>query len=618
MAYVKILWRKDANALIRYCADGLEQSDAVDSEGCPPEEEGAKQSLEAIRSLHNYDEGYQAAHVIQSWSPEESKKLTQKEVNQMGMELATKYFEGHQFLVYTHSHDGHLHNHIVVSTFNADTGKRITNKKRHLYKLREHNDQICRAHGLSVIENQAHNRNNKLPEIAKRIENYRGSSYLFDMKQKADFARSYSTNYAEYAGILKEFGIQVRIKEKDITYYYPGKEKGKRGDKLGDVYHKSGLEEAFKKNDTQFAARPELKATLHADLSTFKTQGRHDFHPTSEVLQKSGSFQNLKDKNYGAFQKTSRKAGADRAHPGDADLAQSIIPIQEIRKARTANIPKYCEKHKIPLLVNEKGETVLKDRNHIVVADHNWTNRKNQTKGTLIEFVASHHNMTFLQAIAHINDNPRLLLLEKHFGEQKRNYTSFHIPKPETMDFKKSLGQVESFLKAFGTNSKIAPKLLSSGQVQVHKDGLIRLFPKDRSDGAFEYSQGPNQQWTKVKRGEVHSPFYSSRGTGSSATIFTDPFSFMKKRGADLFSNYKRNEGILVLMEPNSHAVDLFVGSNNHIKKLQFVAPEKHVHTQAEIDFFNNLKARYSKLGIGLEFTSFEKALSKKGPELSI
>jgi hypothetical protein len=91
---------------------------------------------------------------------------------------------------------------------------------------------------------------------------YNRSSYLNDLAQKADFARQYATNLPEYQEALFAFGIRVRMTEKNITYFYPGRDKGKRGSKLGKNYDKEGIDTALRKNRELYQGRPELRAAM--------------------------------------------------------------------------------------------------------------------------------------------------------------------------------------------------------------------------------------------------------------------------------------------------------------------------------------------------------------------
>lgn len=126
MAYVKVKYHPAASQLIKYVFSEKKPDDPAHGENCPAEEEGAKGVFQAIREHFNAKDGIQAIHVIQSWGPDESKKLTAEHINKMGQDLASRYFEGHQYLVVTHTHAEHRHNHIIVNSVHMDTGKRIT------------------------------------------------------------------------------------------------------------------------------------------------------------------------------------------------------------------------------------------------------------------------------------------------------------------------------------------------------------------------------------------------------------------------------------------------------------------------------------------------------------
>lgn len=109
-------------------------------------------------------------------------------------------------------------------------------------------DGLCKEHGLSIIGEKALDRRARMPEKVQQMARFRKESYILDTMQKADCARTYATSYSDYVGILSELGVPVRVENKNITYFYPGRDRGKRGDKLGPKYDKDGLEAAFKSN----------------------------------------------------------------------------------------------------------------------------------------------------------------------------------------------------------------------------------------------------------------------------------------------------------------------------------------------------------------------------------
>ncbi|MGK5083114.1 relaxase/mobilization nuclease domain-containing protein [Bdellovibrionota bacterium FG-1] len=617
MAYVKVAYRKNADSLIKYVFKEKAPDDPAHGEDCPPNEQGAKNAFEAVRDLHKVKEGIQALHVIQSWSPEESKKLTAEHMNKMGQELAGRYFEGHQYLVVTHTHDDHHHNHIVVNSTHTDTGKRVTNKKKHLYKLRDISDNICRENGLSVIDGEAKQRRENMPDRAQKIDRYNGNSYIRAMKDKAQFARHYATNFDEYAGYLDALGVHLRIKDKTITYFYEDKAKGKRGDKLGREFTKEGLGDAFKRNHELFSARPELRARIRSEFERASGAGRSTLGASGGVLLDGRDDARHRPNDVQAYTKSSRAYG-DRSTPSDDKLRNSIIPIEAIRHARTANILEYCVRNKIGLMTNERGKRALQGRPHVELEETTWTNTRNKTKGTAIELVATHGNLTYLQSIAKINNTPSLLELETHFGPASRKFTSFHVPRRHEAAYPAAIERLGRFLTSFGTNPGVGEALLMSDQARVRRNGAIRLYPKGDNKNSLEFVEDEFEKWQPKRRGRFKTPFHSSRGSGETVVLFTDPKQYIQKRGKELFADRKRNDGILVLMEPNEDRVADYLKSNPHVKTIEIVTTSPSKPAQGELDFFGNLKSKLTGLEVKVHFTGQERALTRRGLELSI
>jgi hypothetical protein len=254
----------------------------------------------------------------------------------------------------------------------------------------------------------------------------------------------------------------------------------------------------------------------------------------------------------------------------------------------------------------------------MIVSDTEWKNKKNRTNGSLIELASAHKDLTFLQAIAQINRNPRLLLLEQHFGEKKHKCKSFYIPKHESVDIAKSLGGLSKLLSQSGASPKTAGVLLNRQQAQVGKKGVIRLFGMGDSKGTLEFSPDDNGQFQKKSQGKISAPFFNERGSSSRATVFTDPFTFMQTRGVDPFKARSQGHSVLALLEPSKDLLDQFVAGNPHVKSLHFVAPIGRGFDKSELDFFNILQSRYKPYGITIETRGLDKSLSRPGPDLGI
>jgi hypothetical protein len=539
----------------------------------------------------------EAYHVIQSWNSQESKKLSPEEFNMMGRNLAETQFPDHPYVVRTHVETGKTHNHIYVSPWKSQGGPKVENKKRLLYSLREKSDALCKARGLSVIDGLAKERQTRLPEKVQAIAKFRGNSWIFDLTQKADFARAYATSYDQYASFLGGLGVTVQVEKKNITYFYSEKARGKRGSKLGTQYDKKGLEQAFKSNDEKFARIPGLMDQVRG-LATQAATGKDSQNAaTKALLSLPNTTYDRGQKDYAVYSKTSR-AGRPQKFAHELDVSQSVIPVEQLRKARNTSILSYCKNNSIQLERTDDGKQTLKGRSFVDVSEFEWVNKRNNTKGSLIEFVAAHKNMTFLQSVAEINGNKRLLLLEQHLGEIKRSYTSFHIPKEKQLAKLDSLVRIGHLLSHYGADPKHASTLFNSGQAQVHADGSIRLFGKDDEGGAFEFSECKGEKWKRSKTGAFTKPFFTVSTNSSKATIYLDLFAFLKSEGKHALWSGKPRQDVIALMEPDSKLIDRHLAANRQITQIEIFTDGTAKRGSVEMDFFNNLKSNFANFGI--------------------
>ena len=94
-------------------------------------------------------EGRQFYHFVQSFVATDA--LTPQKANAIGLELAQREFPDFE-VVATHLDTSHIHNHLVVNSVSCETGRKLHQSTDDLPKHRQTNDEICAAHGLSVLE----------------------------------------------------------------------------------------------------------------------------------------------------------------------------------------------------------------------------------------------------------------------------------------------------------------------------------------------------------------------------------------------------------------------------------------------------------------------------------
>jgi len=589
MAYVKTRFSHDAKAKLRYVTKERAERDVSDSEGCSVET--AADNFEAVRQLFNREGGNECLHIVQSWDAKESALKTPEEFNAIGKRLASELYPGHQFVIRTHTDQGHIHNHIVLNTVNSETGKRIQNKKSVIQMTRNYSDKLCLENGLSVIDSRDLGQKAHLPFKVQQMVRFNRPSYLYDIVQKADFARQYATHMNEYQEILGAFNITTRVTEKTISYFYPGREKGKRGSKLGKRYDKEGLASAFERNEGMCLARPEARNELTSLIRQIK-QGKAVSIPAPERVGASPT----------------APPRPPRPTPSEEALKNSPLSSSEIRRAKWISIARYCEMNRIELKENAQGKKVLKGREHIVVGEDDFRNTRNGTRGTLIDFVAAHKSKTYLQAIADLNHNPKLLLLEEHMGVAKRNYNSFYFPKESRLEWKGAANHLGSLMREYGLSEKLGQSLHEKGYLQVSHKGIIRLFPERDDSGAIEFEK-EGLFWKRKPIGNPSKPFFkTSRGNIKHAVIYTDPIFFLQKMGENLFyKNFKFD--VLCLMGSDRYALDQHLVANPNIKSVHFIGlSEKQ---KEDLDFFGNLKKSCGPLGIELHRAKSDEELSR-------
>ena len=95
-------------------------------------------------------DGRQFYHFVQSFA--EDDPITPAEANAIGLELAQREFPGFEVVIATHVDTSHIHNHLVVNSVSYVDGKKLHQSADDLLAHRQANDEICLAHGLSILE----------------------------------------------------------------------------------------------------------------------------------------------------------------------------------------------------------------------------------------------------------------------------------------------------------------------------------------------------------------------------------------------------------------------------------------------------------------------------------
>ena len=584
MPIVKQSWVKTREALEKYLAkDRDAETVTTASDGLPDE------MASAIRDEHEkFGRNVKnlALTIIQSWPEKESDLFPPEKYNEMGQELAKRIAPGHLSWVVTHTEKSHIHNHIVICSVNSETGQMFKNKKSELRKLHEANNSIARENGFSVLEPKTRAFEAKLPQNAKSMVARGKKSWLFDLIQKADFARAASTGFDEYVSTLDGLGVRARVEEKNISYLYGDHKKAIRGKSLGTKFNKTGLMKAFKENDERFAKDPSLRDRIRTDLGAAFDGKGNSLGTQSHLLLESASYPGLGKKDYSRYTKVDRRRpGAEP--PAIFDEHGGILH-QELKKAKSVSILNYCKENKIQTTQNDKGHTVLRGKDFVVLNDSTWKNTKNGTQGTIVDFVAIHDEVNYLHAVAKINRNPRLLLLEPAMGEYKRGYQAFYIPKPKEASPTQAKHSLARLLKSRGANEGAADALLKMKNVRVGVDASV-LFTDEKGQSALEFKEEPDGKWRTKRHGKSSGAFLERIGSSKKMLVFRDPFDFalFHEKGAAPPSG---GASLFVMFDDSSkHRLDEVLALHSHIQEIHLAqsAPRGAQKERSEVHEMN-------------------------------
>ena len=228
--------------------DEDEQLAYISGYNCIPEQ--ANESFLATQKIFGHEpDGVRFYHFVQSFKIGEN--ISPQEANEIGMELA-KIFENREAIVATHIDKDHLHNHIVVCSYDLESGLKLHYNQFFLSDLRQKSDEICQAHGLNVLKK--YNPNVKSQRLGQK--EYRaamnGNSWKMALRVAIDFCMTRAKNKDEFQREMKKFGYDMvwTPERKYITYIcltQGGKERKVRDIKLNDEkYLKENMEHEFR------------------------------------------------------------------------------------------------------------------------------------------------------------------------------------------------------------------------------------------------------------------------------------------------------------------------------------------------------------------------------------
>ncbi|MBT2281212.1 relaxase/mobilization nuclease domain-containing protein [Priestia megaterium] len=242
MATIKLSTTKNANALLKYAEKRAEVSNSLDCDV-----DYVRNQFKATREIWGKNAGIQAHHIIQSFKPDE---VDPQQANEIGLQLAEKMAKGYEVAVYTHTDKDHIHNHIVINAVNYEDGRKFhAHGQEAIDRFREASDELCKEHGLSVVEERSADVRYTLAEqsLVQKGE----FSWKDEIRRAIDQAKEQTASFEEFQERLKEQGVQATLRGKNITYEHLESNKKVRGTKLGLAYEKETILHGFERQVTR-------------------------------------------------------------------------------------------------------------------------------------------------------------------------------------------------------------------------------------------------------------------------------------------------------------------------------------------------------------------------------
>ena len=194
----------------------------------------------ATKKIYGKDNGFFFYHYAQSFSPKE--KITPEQAHEIALEFAEKAWSGHEVLVTTHCDREHIHSHFVINSVGFESGKKLRQSPSKLKQLRKLSDEICIAHGFSVLQPYQGGKNSMSSrEYRARL---RGNSWKEKLANDIDKAMEFSGSKDEFIRNMSILGYHMTWSDerKYLTFHCPNG-KSCRDIKLhDDKYLKDNIE----------------------------------------------------------------------------------------------------------------------------------------------------------------------------------------------------------------------------------------------------------------------------------------------------------------------------------------------------------------------------------------
>ena len=196
------------------------------------------------RAMHRKESPVWFYHYVQSFAP--SERVTGELAHEIAKLFAARAWPESEVLIATHIDREHIHSHFIVNSVCYGSGKMLRQGPGTLARLRPISDELCAAHGLSVLPRQE----TKTQGLGAR--EYRsatkGESWKFRLMNTIDECMKYAADKDAFVSLMMSDGYAVRWESgrKYITYTTPDGMKCRDNKLHEEKYCKEAMEHEFR------------------------------------------------------------------------------------------------------------------------------------------------------------------------------------------------------------------------------------------------------------------------------------------------------------------------------------------------------------------------------------
>ena len=232
-------------ATIRYVERDDKTMDGryVSGQNCTPQL--AEQEFLATRAVNRKDGGRWFYHYTQSFAPREN--VTPELAHEIAKEFAARAWPDSEVVIATHVDDAHIHSHFVVNAVCFRTGRMLRQHPDTLQKLRAISDELCMAHGLSVLPRRKREQKSNGVSAREYRSAAKGQSWKFQLMAAVDDCMRLARSREEFIERMERAGYKVRWEDARacITYTTPSGMRCRDKRLHEDKYRKENMENEF-------------------------------------------------------------------------------------------------------------------------------------------------------------------------------------------------------------------------------------------------------------------------------------------------------------------------------------------------------------------------------------